>query len=347
MDTLSVLKKRRQELNMTQAEVAKAAGISQPTYQNYEAGTITIPPANVKKLARALKMTKEEILGKPKVVALPPIIPRVPVTEHDGDDEDDFHPELHQANIAIHFAKGEPIVLAISECEYLRLYSAVQEHGDFFTVYSMSNQIVGVRRAAVTDLSFAHEAGDTFGLEHEYYRENRLITGVWPGTEKTWHIIEALTDPVDDTGILPVVERYGRTRVDRLAARFRTDILENVHEPVAGERLEPEDGQYSDEEMEVATKLACYVKWQLSNGKVRQEHMIDRNELVGFSWLIEDGPAGETFFRPNDDVAIWINANTWDYISVPAHSFLDEYNKETDSYQLAAGKAATKKKKSG
>jgi transcriptional regulator with XRE-family HTH domain len=72
---ISALKRRRQELNMTQAAVAKAAGISQPTYQNYEAGTLAIPPTNIKKLAKALKMTKEEILGKSKAASPPWITP--------------------------------------------------------------------------------------------------------------------------------------------------------------------------------------------------------------------------------------------------------------------------------
>jgi transcriptional regulator with XRE-family HTH domain len=71
--TLSVLKKRRQELNMTQAEVAKAAGISQPTYQNYETGTIAIPPVKLRRLAKALKLDKCEILGLP-----PPVAPSLP-----------------------------------------------------------------------------------------------------------------------------------------------------------------------------------------------------------------------------------------------------------------------------
>jgi hypothetical protein len=211
----------------------------------------------------------------------------------------------------------------------------------------MSNQIVGVRRAAVMDLSFAHEGGDTLGLEHDYYEKNNLVTGAWPGSEKTWHIVEALTDPTDDSQIKTVVALYGRARVDRLAARFRTDILEKVREPVAEESVERSDKQYSDDTIDRATALACCVKWQLSNGKVRQEHMSDRKELVNFSWLIEDGPAVETFFKPNDDVAIWINANSWDYISVPSHSLLDEYKKETETYMQTIDQAAAKKKKKG
>jgi transcriptional regulator with XRE-family HTH domain len=345
MSQLSVLKRRRQELNMTQAQVAMATGVSQPTYQNYEAGTITIPTANLNRLARVLKMTTDEILGSPKVVALPPPIkPKPPTNERDTRDEDDFYPADYWGDIAVHFAKGEPIVLAISEDEHSRLYSAVQRDEEFFHVYSMSNQIVGLRRAAVTDLSFAHEAGGTCGLEHDYYKERRLVTGAWVGTHETWRIIEAL---IDESAIdtQEIVDLFGRTRVDRIAEKFGVDILENVHEPVEGEQVKIGEGQYSESRIALATELACNVKWQLSNGKVRQEPIIYREELARFSWLAEPGPGNDTFFGINDDIAVWINANTLDYISVPAHSFLEEQKKALDKLQMR--RAAGKKKKRG
>ena len=62
---ISILKKRRQELNLSQAEVAKATGVSQPTYQNYEAGAKTIPVARRSRLARVLKLSESEVVGKP------------------------------------------------------------------------------------------------------------------------------------------------------------------------------------------------------------------------------------------------------------------------------------------
>jgi hypothetical protein len=219
------------------------------------------------------------------------------------------------------------------------LYSVVQGNDEFFSVYSMSNQIVGVRRAAVTDLSFAHEAGGTFGLEHDYYKKHHLVTGAWVGTHETWRIIEALTDEsAIDTE--EIVDHFGRARVDRIAEKFGVDILENVHEPVAGEKVEIGKNQYSEEKITRATDLACNVKWQLSNGKVRQEPIIYREELARFSWLTEPGPGADTFFGINDDIAVWINPNTLDYISIPAHSFLDEQKKALDKLRIrqAGGK---------
>jgi transcriptional regulator with XRE-family HTH domain len=344
MSQSSVLKHRRQELNMTQVEVAMAAGVSQPTYYNYEAGTIAIPPGNLKRLAKALKLSKEEILGSPKVVVLPPPVkPRAPAKHCDERGEDDSHPDNYGGNVAIHFEKGEPIVLAISEDEHCRLYSVVQEDQDFFSVYSMSNQIVGVRRAAVTDLSFAEEAGGTFGLEHDYYKENDLVTGVWPGTDQTWHIIEVLTSMDDGYEIPAIVDRYGRARIDRIAEKFGIDILENVREPVAGKKVEAGHHQYTEKAIAKATALACNVKWQLSNGKVRQVSMLYREQLVRFGWMTESAASEDTLFDVDDNMSCWINPDTVDYISIPAHIFLDESKRATDARQMALAKSKKKR----
>jgi transcriptional regulator with XRE-family HTH domain len=165
MDTLSVLKRRRQELNMTQAEVAKAVGVSQPTYQNYEAGTIAIPPTKLKRLAKALRLTTDEIPSRSKVSS--PLVsssrqrikPEPSIAQGEGQFDVDTYgdPLDYWGDIAIHFTVGQPLVLAISHDQHKRLFALVQGHAEFLPVYSMSNQIVGVRRAAITDLSFAHE----------------------------------------------------------------------------------------------------------------------------------------------------------------------------------------------
>jgi hypothetical protein len=173
-----------------------------------------------------------------------------------------------------------------------------------------------------------------------------LRDGLWPGNHETWHIIEALTDPCDGFHLPEVVERYGRTRVDRIADKFGVDIFENVREPVEGEEVEVKEGQYSEEKIARATALACHVKWQLSNGKVRQESIIHRESLVDFSWLTESGPGQDTLFNINDDIAVWINPDTLDYISIPAHSFFDEQKKALAGSQVHEA-AAKKKKRSG
>jgi hypothetical protein len=95
----------------------------------------------------------------------------------------------------------------------------------------MSNQIVGVRRASVTDLSFAHEAGGTFGLEHDYYKEHHLVTGAWVGTHETWRIIEALTDErrtEEGAGQLPAAPGCGQKEKEERLMETKIAISEET-----------------------------------------------------------------------------------------------------------------------
>src|ERR1700731_754474 len=48
----------------TQTEAAKAAGVTQPTYQRWETGKAPIPENYLKKLAKFFKTTGPELLGR-------------------------------------------------------------------------------------------------------------------------------------------------------------------------------------------------------------------------------------------------------------------------------------------
>src|SRR5580698_2766632 len=97
--TQTPLKQRRQELDLTQVEVAKAIGVSQPTYQNYEAGTMAIPEAKLKRLAKVLRITKDEILGRPKAV-------------NEALESRELPDDVYWGEITIHFRVGVPLVLS-------------------------------------------------------------------------------------------------------------------------------------------------------------------------------------------------------------------------------------------
>ena len=55
------LKQHRVKAGLTQAELAKTVGVSQPNYQRWEAGSAPIPEDKLRKLAKALK-TKADVL---------------------------------------------------------------------------------------------------------------------------------------------------------------------------------------------------------------------------------------------------------------------------------------------
>lgn len=337
---------------MTQAEVAMATGVSQPTYQNYEAGTITIPPANLKRLAKALKMTKEEILGRPKVVALPPLEHRPRVDRDDYDDPNGFDESGHYGEIAIHFKKGNPIVLSISPWEHRRLYLELQGDSKFFPIYTLSNQIVGVRRAAVTDVSFASEDSCSFGFEHDLYREfeSEIVPGVWSSDADYWDIVEVVACP-SEREREDIVEIYGEDRVSEVERDIGLLMPDEIDQMVASGNVLPEERQVKLDQavatLAKARELGADVKWQLSNGKVRQETVNYDEDLENFWWIARSAQDDDDIiFRGADNQSYWINPDALDYISIPAHKFNVE-NKKSNERDMATEAVMKKKRRGG
>lgn len=56
-----LLRSRRRELDLTQAEVAKRVGKSTPTVHRYEVGTVAVPVDVLRKLARALRLAVDPL----------------------------------------------------------------------------------------------------------------------------------------------------------------------------------------------------------------------------------------------------------------------------------------------
>jgi transcriptional regulator with XRE-family HTH domain len=60
-DLIDFIKKRREELGLTQAELAKRAGIGQPYISKIESGVIRSPSSStIDSLAKALEMDADE-----------------------------------------------------------------------------------------------------------------------------------------------------------------------------------------------------------------------------------------------------------------------------------------------
>jgi transcriptional regulator with XRE-family HTH domain len=93
------LKHFRVEAELTQAEAAKAVGISQPQYQRWESGQAEVPPAKLKKLASVFSTTETTLLGRHPQLAAAYYNQTAPEnTQYYGE-------------VAIHFAGGgEPLL---------------------------------------------------------------------------------------------------------------------------------------------------------------------------------------------------------------------------------------------
>jgi transcriptional regulator with XRE-family HTH domain len=329
------LKQRRQELNLTQVEVARAVGVSQPTYQNYEAGTITIPDANLKRLMKVLKMTREEILGRPK-------------NKSDDLKSRELPDEYYWGEIAIHFTKGPALVLSISYGECKRLFRQLQGDGKFFHVFSLSNQMVAVRRAAVTDVYLADDGSSTFGPEHDSYD----AVGPWrPSTIRFWKIAEDLVGEVDS--IEELEAKYGKDAVTEVARSIGLNMPEDIDRLIEEGKVGAKDRDSvlaeAEQTLETAKRIALDVTWQLSVGKVRRASSWDC-ELTRYWWIQDEcdpeaqGPM--IIVETEDAQTAFINPDELDYISIPEHRFRAAEEEEMTEDEEAT-KAPKKQKRQG
>src|SRR4051794_25667943 len=100
----SRLKKIRLSHFLTQKEVAEKLGMSQPNYQRWESGAAPVPKRQLKRLARVLRTTADELLGKARPFDFFGIEPG-------ADPERQYFGE-----VAIHFNSAKhPLLLPISE----------------------------------------------------------------------------------------------------------------------------------------------------------------------------------------------------------------------------------------
>lgn len=313
-----ILKQRRQELELTQVAVAKSIGVSQPTYQNYEAGTLVIPEAKLKRLAKVLRLTKEEILGKPKVVKETPTGP---------EKETPTGRELIDAywgEAVIHFRHGTALVLSISYEEYKRLFAALQDDTKFFNIVTLSNRIVAVRRAAVTDVYLADEASDTYGPEQGTYEI--ASTGLWSRDPRYWQIVDDLVS--DAKYREDIEEEYSKDTVTEIARGIGLDMPDDIDWLIREGQVDASERESAlleaAETLERVRHLACDVTWRLSMGKVRHEPAW-ACDLTGF-WWIEDGdlelqgPMIIVDLQDNAQTA-FINPDELDYLSIPEHRY--------------------------
>jgi transcriptional regulator with XRE-family HTH domain len=303
------LKQFRVRAGMTQAKLAKKVGVTQPNYQRWESGSAPVPEVQLKKLAKVLGTSPEALLGRH-----PPIEARL----YDDSAGDDLN---YYGEVAIHFCGGgAPLLLSISEGAFSSLHNDLQSNAEFVSVKSLANQTVAIRTKAIADLYFSSEAYDTYGPEHDTYRDHSLLQ--MPDS-RDWEIVEALEHDMD-------FEDFDRADVQRVQQRIMiTD--EQYAQLVADGRIKPEDleneRKKNQEETDRIFKLASTTTYQLSTGQRRDVYVDGHENLFdAFNELIEfDG--GE----PADDMillraegrhrTIFISKVALDYVSIPTHQY--------------------------
>lgn len=292
----SRLKQLRIAAGLTQVEVARALNMSQPNYQRWESGSAQVPAGKVKKLARALRVPVDEILGRRAAFDL------LGIDNSVGDDR------TYYGEVAVHFQGKKGILLPISEAARCSLHRQFEKENAFIMVESLDNRVAFVRRDAITDIYFSSEAYDDYGPEE--YTDH---LGVFPD-DSFWRIVEHMDAP------------------EQLADEFDNDEIETV---VSELRLNCSSGNGSGRRNGTSEETADEVNrfcdrakntsWQFSSGELRQEYVFENRLLFdALSCLGDtDEHPEEMILLPMEGYhrSILIRKTAVDYISAPRHKF--------------------------
>jgi len=317
------LKKLRLLAGKTQAGVADAVGTSQPNYQRWESEKAKIPHSKIKKLANVLGVTEQEILGEIKPFDLFGINKVI-------EDERTYYGE-----VTFHFFEGDPLIFPVSEEERTRIHHQLDSGVFFISTRSLDNKLVFVRREAITDLYISSEAYDTFGPED--YKD---YIGVAPD-DNFWLAVEHIDRGENEYYISDYPDELDEEYVNKV---FKEIVLTNeqLKDLIADGALEESEKdrvrEDSNRKTEALLLRAKFVTWQISNGVLRREPVIEPEALVNGFYSIDLGCTDEeeVIQIPFEGYhrTVLINKKAIDYLSIPAHIYdaasLDEVEKELD-----------------
>lgn len=318
MKAMSPLKRKRLEAGMTQAKVAEAMGLSQPNYQRWESGAAPVPETKLKKLARVLKTSTDEILGK-----RPPF-------DLFGIDDKIGDARKYFGEVAVHFAAGGSLLLPISEEMRSSLHRQFQQGSAFIIAESLDNRIVYIRREAVTDVFFSSEAYDTYGPEE--YKDHM---GVLPDDD-FWQIVEhmefleGLEGKVDEARIDEVLRQVSLTDegLDKLVASGEVAAEDR-------EKVKKETKEQTEKFFDRATSIF----WLLPSGKVRCERAVESKVVFEAFSLLEINPddMDDIIYLPIEGYhrTVMIRKPEIKFISIPKHMYragsIESAEEELDS----------------
>ncbi len=310
----------------TQTRAAKAAGVTQPTYQRWESGKVEIPKNHLAKLAKHFKATKLELLGRhpPKMAVL-----------YDDEAPQDLQ---YYGECAVHFCGGgEPLVLSISEAAYEQAHGELQSNKRFIVIKDLGNRTVAIRHKAISEFYFSSDAYDTYGPDHCDYKSATPIQ--MPDT-RDWAIDEAIQDE-ELTGDDYTAD-FARDDVERVRRQIMiTD--EQFDTLISDGHIDPKDLTIEKATRAAETKqilaLAHTVTIQFSTGKRREIDNVDCNLFECIEPLAdihypyggndEDEPNMIRLPYAGYDRTAFFNPDALDYISFPTHKIEEG---EVDSY---------------
>jgi hypothetical protein len=170
---------------------------------------------------------------------------------------------------------------------------------------------------------------------------------LWSEEPDYWDIVEVLACR-SERKRADIVKQYGELRVCSVERDIGMLMSDEIDLMIAIGTVQAENREaklkIAAARLTKARALASDVKWQLSNGKVRQE-TAKAEDLAHFWWIADCASSDEIQFDGMDYTNYWINPGALDYISIPAHKFYVEDKKS--SARGTAIEEVTKKKRRG
>lgn len=313
MNRAALLKKYRSLARLSQADVAKAMGISQPTYQRWETGAADVPDRRLSKLSQVLQVKVEQLKGP---TSRKPSKDK-PTFDYTDTDEEISDDRTYFGEVAFHFAKsGANLLLPITVAVRNKLLHQLVGNEKFLTVNSIDNRFVLVRRGALKDVNIHHDACDDFGPEE--YQTKELYC---QPDDDFWHIMEYADSPEH------IEDLYEKEHIEKVL--HDNYITYERHIELCNEHNIPEierDAKWAEvsEDMALIESRCTEVIWQFSEGTVRKESVQDEDDFYQAFY-----PAFE-FDLYDEDISwhvegwyktIYIRLGALDYLHIPSHKF--------------------------
>lgn len=300
--TKNRLRQHRTSAYKTPAEVAAAIGVSETTYEEWEKGA-KIPAKNLKSLINLFGTKKDLLLGTNEPIFASFYDRSIPIDHQ------------YYGEISLHFVSGgKPLVLSISEAARLDFINAMENENYFISIRSLTNQLVAVRREAISDVYLCSEAHDDFGPEHSTY--DYPFPYQIPDN-RDWEIIHDL------------LLELGTDDFDKKSVKLFKELFEHNNEDCLTEISQSESETANDKVptlSEMAINLVTDVTYQLSNGVRRELGMEDdENVFEMFEYISSYLDGSDDKFIHISDAGyhhyLYLNLSTVDFVSVPTQRY--------------------------
>jgi transcriptional regulator with XRE-family HTH domain len=317
MAAMSIMKRKRVEAGLTQAQVASAVKVSQAQYYRWESQSAAVPDDKIKKLAKVLKTSEEALRGAPAPISMP----------WDANDESGSR-DPYFGDVAFHFVIGSALCAPISVNEMAELRAALDGDDPFILLSTLDNRAIIICRAAIADVVISAEDSDTHGPEETNYEDNLECRD----DEDFWRIVEQLGFGEMPAGI-------SRQRVAEVLQQLGLPPADDPsHQERILEQLQAEAGPDSGDgaiPLRAYFDRATRMEWQLVSGRKRSIKAPSGAAMFELAMDLEEATDGDDtmcqFDLPEDGQSIYIALEKITYLWFPRHRLT-----EADLEQRAA-----------